>query len=188
MLGEIQTSITSTIDVLKQMNFRTFLNQGANFGLVISSALIIWKILILVSMSPSPIVVVLSGSMEPGFYRGDLLFLTNITSTYNVGDIVVYSLGGREIPIVHRIMQIHEKEDGGIQFLTKGDNNSIDDVGLYREANPHQNFLEPSDLVGKVEGMVPYVGMVTIIMNDYPWVKYAVIGMLGLFVLSSREE
>ena len=27
----------------------------------------------------------------------------------------------------------------------------------------HQNFLEPSDLVGKVEGMVPYVGMVTIV-------------------------
>jgi signal peptidase len=30
-----------------------------------------------VTGSESPIVVVLSGSMEPAFYRGDLLFLTN---------------------------------------------------------------------------------------------------------------
>ena len=27
--------------------------------------------------SQSPVVVVLSGSMEPGFYRGDILFLYN---------------------------------------------------------------------------------------------------------------
>ena len=34
---------------------------------------------------------------------------------------------------------------------------------------------------------LPYVGMVTIIMNDYPYLKYALIGLLGIFVLTSRE-
>jgi len=34
---------------------------------------------------------------------------------------------------------------------------------------------------------LPYVGMVTIIMNDYPYLKFLLIGMLGLFVLSNRE-
>jgi signal peptidase len=29
--------------------------------------------------------------------------------------------------------------------------------------------------------------MVTIIMNDYPYLKYALIGLLGIFVLTSRE-
>ena len=37
----------------------------------------IWKGLMVVTGSESPIVVVLSGSMEPAFHRGDLLFLTN---------------------------------------------------------------------------------------------------------------
>ena len=33
------------------------------------------------------------GSMEPAFYRGDILFLTNPTSLpYGVGDITVYKV------------------------------------------------------------------------------------------------
>ena len=38
---------------------------------------------------------------------------------------------GRDIPIVHRVLKLHEKEDGTVKFLTKGDNNSVDDRGLY---------------------------------------------------------
>jgi hypothetical protein len=34
---------------------------------------------------------------------------------------------------------------------------------------------------------LPYIGMVTIIMNDYPYLKFLLIGVLGLFVLSNRE-
>ena len=41
----------------------------------------------------SPIVVVLSGSMEPAFYRGDLLFLTNYDEEeIRVGEIVVFKV------------------------------------------------------------------------------------------------
>ena len=45
--------------------------------MIVSSALMIWKGLMVVTGSESPIVVVLSGSMEPAFQRGELLFLTN---------------------------------------------------------------------------------------------------------------
>lgn len=57
--------------------------------------------------SPSPIVVVLSGSMEPAFQRGDLLFLwnRNFFEETKVGEIVVYNVRGKDIPIVHRIVQ-----------------------------------------------------------------------------------
>ena len=43
-------------------------------------------------MAESPIVVVLSGSMEPAYYRGDLLLLTNYDEPIIPGDVVVYSL------------------------------------------------------------------------------------------------
>lgn len=52
--------------------------------------------------------VYLSGSMEPGFYRGDILFLTN-PSIIHSADVVVFQVDGREIPIVHRSMNIHEE-------------------------------------------------------------------------------
>ena len=51
-----------------------------------------------------------SGSMEPAFYRGDLLFLTNYREEpIRVGEIVVFKVEGREIPIVHRVLKVHEK-------------------------------------------------------------------------------
>lgn len=34
---------------------------------------------------------------------------------------------------------------------------------------------------------LPHAGIATIIMNDYPIAKYALIGMLGLFVLTSKD-
>lgn len=48
--------------------------------------------------------------MEPAFYRGDLLFLTNPRNTpYVVGDITVYKVPGGDIPIVHRVIETHQK-------------------------------------------------------------------------------
>jgi len=138
-----------------------------------------------VTGSESPIVVVLSGSMEPAFHRGDLLFLTNHQEEpIRVGEIVVFKIEGRDIPIVHRVLKVHEKENGEMKFLTKGDNNQVDDRGLYA---PGQLWLQKKDVVGRARGFVPYVGMVTIIMNDYPKFKYAVLALLGAFVLVHRE-
>ena len=69
--------------------------------------------------------------------RGDLLFLTNYEEEdIRVGEIVVFKIDGRDIPIVHRsqvfnsyedclhvsfcrVLKLHEKEDGSIKFLTK---------------------------------------------------------------------
>ena len=42
----------------------------------------------------------------------------------------VFKIEGRDIPIVHRVIKIHEKYDGSTDVLTKGDNNDVDDRGL----------------------------------------------------------
>ncbi|XP_064592177.1 signal peptidase complex catalytic subunit SEC11C isoform X1 [Zonotrichia leucophrys gambelii] len=160
--------------------------QVLNFAMIVSSALMIWKGLIVVTGSESPIVVVLSGSMEPAFHRGDLLFLTNFhDDPIRAGEIVVFKVEGRDIPIVHRVIKVHEKGNGNIKFLTKGDNNEVDDRGLYKEG---QNWLEKKDVVGRARGFLPYVGMVTIIMNDYPKFKYALLAVMGAYVLLKRES
>merc|ERR1719473_261122 len=109
-----------------------FLTQVLNLGCVVFSALMLWKGLMCVTGSESPVVVVLSGSMEPGFQRGDILFLTMYDSTPIIpGDVIVFQIQGRDIPIVHRTMNVHEKPDQSIAVLTKGDNNQVDDRGLY---------------------------------------------------------
>jgi signal peptidase len=176
--------IASMLDDIKRMRKRQFAHQVLNFALIVCSALMIWKSLMLITHSESPIVVVLSGSMEPAFQRGDLLFLTLTDEPIRVGDIVVFKLDGREIPIVHRVLHVHEKESGEMDILTKGDNNQIDDRGLYPRG---QLWLNKNHIIGRAKGFLPYIGMVTIIMNDYPSLKYLLIGLMGFFVLVNRE-
>ena len=51
-----------------------------------------------------------SGSMEPAFFRGDLLLLTNhYDEPIRAGEIVVFKIKDRDIPIVHRVIKVHEK-------------------------------------------------------------------------------
>lgn len=66
----------------------------------------------------------------------------------------------------------------------QGDNNHMDDRLLY---NRGQEWLHMKHIVGRAVGFLPYVGMVTIIMNDYPWLKVALIAVLGLLVVTSKE-
>uniref|UniRef100_A0A7S0YZE4 Signal peptidase complex catalytic subunit SEC11 n=1 Tax=Hemiselmis tepida TaxID=464990 RepID=A0A7S0YZE4_9CRYP len=176
--------VTDTIQSLRSMRTRQLAHQVINLGLIVTSALMIWKSLMVVTNSESPVVVVLSGSMEPAFQRGDILFLWLGHGSFRVGEIVVFKIEGRDIPIVHRVIKLHEKRDGRVDVLTKGDNNDVDDRGLYA---PDQRWLNRKHIIGRAMGYLPYVGMVTIIMNDYPYLKYALIGLLGIFVLTSRE-
>ena len=96
---------TATMLGLGGMQPRQLATQILNFALVLSTAFMLWKGLSVATDSPSPIVVVLSGSMEPAFQRGDLLFLWNRGLDTQVGEIVVYNVKGKDIPIVHRVVR-----------------------------------------------------------------------------------
>eukprot|EP00968_Pinguiococcus_pyrenoidosus_P001524 scaffold69_cov248-Pinguiococcus_pyrenoidosus.AAC.18 len=90
-------------------NKRQLLFQSLNLAMIVFSALMIWKSLMVFTESESPVVVVLSGSMEPAFQRGDILFLNNHDHPIRVGEIVVFKVKDRDIPIVHRVTKVHEK-------------------------------------------------------------------------------
>jgi len=179
--------VTNQVAELKKLwkNKRQLSFQALNLAMIVFSALMIWKGLMFVTISESPVVVVLSGSMEPAFQRGDILFLNNQNDPIRVGEIVVFKIKDRDIPIVHRVMKVHEKADGKIEVLTKGDNNRVDDRGLYA---PGQLWLQREDILGRARGTLRYLGMVTIILNDYPVLKYVLIGVMGLFVLTNKES
>jgi len=191
VLGFIKESLhdiymSETFGDIRRMDKRQVYYQFLNFAMIVSSALMVWKGLFVISGTESPIVVVLSGSMEPAFYRGDLLFLYHDRQApIDAGEIVVFKIEGRDIPIVHRVIKRHENtETGEVKLLTKGDNNQVDDRALY---NRGQYWITPKEVVGRAGGMAPYVGMVTIIMNDYPKVKWTVLAILTALTLLNRE-
>ncbi|KMZ64088.1 Signal peptidase complex catalytic subunit Sec11 [Zostera marina] len=173
------------VDSIRSLQFRNVLTQMVSLGMIVASALIIWKGLVCVTGSESPVVVVLSGSMEPGFKRGDILFLHMGKDPIRAGEIVVFNIDGREIPIVHRVIKVHERhETGEVDVLTKGDNNFGDDRLLYARG---QLWLHQHHIMGRAVGFLPYVGWVTIIMTEKPIIKYVLIGALALLVVTSKE-
>ncbi|CAL6313939.1 unnamed protein product [Bathycoccus prasinos] len=175
---QIILPISDVFVAIKSMNVRQLTLQLLSLTLIVTSALMIWKSLCLYTHSESPVVVVLSGSMEPAFKRGDILFLSlkkikeedieEEERKTRVGEIIVFSIDGREIPIM----------------LTKGDNNYMDDIGLYA---PGQKWLNEKHVMGRTVGYLPHVGKATILMNDHPMIKYALIFILGLLVISGKE-
>ena len=46
------------------------------------------------------------------------MFLTNHNYPIRAGEIVVFKIKDRDIPIVHRVMKVHEKADGKVCAYT----------------------------------------------------------------------
>lgn len=70
------------------------------------------------------------------------------------------------------------------KLLTKGDNNVADDTELYARG---QDYIEREDIIGSVVGYIPFVGYVTILLSEHPWLKTVMLGMMGLVVVLQRE-
>ena len=177
-------SIKNSLIEISSMNFRQLITQFIVLGSVVSSALMLWKGLMVVTNSESPIVVVLTGSMEPSFFRGDILFINWDYTLPTPGDIVVYKVPSQVIPIVHRVIAVQPLEDGEYNALTKGDNNPVNDRGLYEKGDL---WLNKKHILGRIRMFCPYVGIATIILNDYPSLKWTILIIMGIFVLTSKD-
>ncbi|KAJ1497808.1 Signal peptidase complex catalytic subunit [Coelomomyces lativittatus] len=121
--------------------------------MIIASALAVWKGLSVLTGTDAPIVVVLTESMEPAFARGDLLFLAKPNRPLVAGDIIVYKLSTKEIPIVHRLLNVHRSTStNATYYLTKGDNNSADDRGIFAQEANGKLWLNDSEVMGIIYG------------------------------------
>ncbi|KAI8561027.1 hypothetical protein RHMOL_Rhmol04G0303800 [Rhododendron molle] len=88
------------------------------------------------------------------------------------GEIVVFNVEGHDIPIVHRVIKVHERKDNGeVDVLTKGDNNLKNDISLYALG---QHWLRQGHIMGRAVGFLPYLGWATVIMKEKPVVKVRV--------------
>ena len=131
--------------------------------------------------------------MEPGMYRGDILILRKFDYVEN-GDMIVYKIPTDPIPIVHRVTSVQEvpntdkktkkERPTTLQILTKGDNNNVDDRGLYPKG---KGYIDESMVVGHVYATIPYSGYLTLLMNDNPMIKYALIGFMFISMLISKD-
>ncbi|KAI9296428.1 hypothetical protein K502DRAFT_364108 [Neoconidiobolus thromboides FSU 785] len=130
----------------------------------------------------SPIAIVLTGSMEPGINRGDLLFLSPIEDSVQIGDIILFHLKSVNNPIIHRVITLHRDNSITKEFiLTKGDNNLSNDRELY---NNDQLWLERKDITGIVKGYIPYIGIIILFLTEGYRIYIGIFSLLLLLLFS----
>lgn len=149
-----------------------FLKKGisllANIGFVL---------LLLYAIVASPLIlgyhpiVVLTGSMEPTYKTGSIIYYKEIPEeNLKVGDTITFKTNQEEM-ITHRINAIHDDK-----YETKGDANDSPDA----EEITYQNIL------GKVTKVkIPYLGYYIWFINNH---RYITILLLGIIVIDFLLE
>ena len=121
---------------------------------------------------------VLSGSMEPTYHVGSLIYVKDVDpEDLEVGDPITYTISKNTV-VTHRIVEIiyDENDPSKISFKTKGDNNEDPDG----EPVPAENIL------GKPVFSIPLLGYVIFYIQRPPWNAIAIgllIILLGLAFL-----
>lgn len=130
-------------------------------------AFVFFQLLVLVSGSEVPMAVVVSGSMEPVIYRGDVILLYgDKAKPFTVGEIVTFQVENRGPYIVHRIIEVN-----GTNILTKGDNNKVADNNnfLYKDRISAQNIK------GRVWLTLPRIALPFTWIIENPMIKYSLL-------------
>lgn len=140
--------------------------NGVLIGLVIFLAVA----LVGVRLFGLDIYVVLSGSMEPEYKTGSVIYVKETdTAELEVRDVITFRLNGDTIA-THRIIEVTEV-DGETAFRTKGDANDLEDG----------TAVPASQVIGEPVFTIPYLGYLVEYIQS-PSGRYATIAA-GAFLL-----
>lgn len=130
--------------ISQKINSVRYLRDVLEVVLAFIIAWIFYQGLAIATGTSTPIVSVVSESMEPVLHRGDLVFVV-APKQLQVGDIVIYQKNsGGQFTIIHRI--VRKNDDGS--YVIKGDNNAVAD----------RPDVRPSQINGKLLFSVPLLG------------------------------
>ena len=120
-------------------------------------------------------VIVLSGSMEPQYPVGSIIYYKNTDfDNINIGDAITFKLGGGALA-THRVIQ---KDSENKLFITKGDNNQSVDV----------QPVAAAAVVGRIGKIViPYGGFIGNYIKEIP-VIMTIGAILIIYIILSPEK
>lgn len=103
---------------------------------------------------------VLSGSMEPAYHVGSLIYVRRVDpGELEAGDVITFLLN-EDVVVTHRIVEIlpDEQDPQTLRFRTRGDANDVADGALV-----HQN-----NIIGTPVFMIPFLGRVANFVQHRP--------------------
>ena len=139
-------------------------------GLMVILAALLWGFRLL----GYELFVIQSGSMEPNYRVGSLVYVKPVDAAeLEVGDVITFELGNG-VRGTHRIIEVL-KENDSLAFKTKGDSND------HVDANP----VQPQSIVGQVKFTIPLLGFLIAYVQQPPgtYVTISVVAMLLLLTI-----
>lgn len=118
---------------------------------------------------------VLSGSMEPQYSTGDLLYVRSVDyTTLKTGDVITYMLSENTIA-THRIVEVlpDDEDPSTVRYRTKGDANDNVDAGLVHYKN----------VIGTPRFSIPLLGYVASYISAPPGMYVAIGGCAMLIMM-----
>ena len=120
---------------------------------------------------------VLSGSMEPEFHTGSVIYVVQTdVDELEKGDIITFQLSGQTLA-THRIIAV-EGEGSNLSFRTKGDANEHED------ASP----VPASRVIGEAVFSIPLLGYLITYIQQPPGMYYAIVAGAILLLLMILPE
>lgn len=117
---------------------------------------------------------VLSGSMEPAYHVGSMIYVQKTDPmALDVGDPVTYRMGDGNI-VTHRIVEVVNDSVKGRCYRTRGDANNVDDSKL----------LTPGNVIGKPVFTIPYLGYISVFVQNPPGTYVTIAGCVSLLLLT----
>lgn len=152
---KIKGEVPDTMQKIKKIwNVMTTVLVGA----VVVLAVLLWG----AKLIGLDVLVVQSGSMEPAYPVGSLVYVQKVDpAELTVGDVITFELGGG-VRGTHRIMEIVQDGDE-LAFVTKGDANEEADISPVRIQN----------LVGQVKFTIPMLGFLVAYIQHPPGIYMA---------------
>lgn len=141
---------------------------------VIVIAVVIFAILLVgVRLIGMQVFTVLSGSMEPTYHVGSLIYVKSVdTSKLKPLDVITFMLD-EDTVATHRIIEVvpDQNDPSVLRFKTKGDANDAEDGSLVHYKN----------VIGSPVFTIPYLGYVANYIQNPPGTYVAIAG--GAFLL-----
>lgn len=145
----------------------------SNLIVIIAVALAI--LLVGLKFTGLQIYTVISGSMEPTYHVGSLIYVKKVDpSTLKIKDPITFELSDKTIA-THRIVEIvtDETNPNVYKFRTKGDANKDVDA----------NLIEPNKVLGKAIFTIPYLGYLATYIQSYPGNVVAICTAIAMLIL-----
>lgn len=110
--------------------------------------------------------IVLSGSMEPTYHVGSLLYVKEDVSDIEVGDAITFYVDDDTL-VTHRVVSINEEEQ---TYTTQGDANQVSDANAVKQSDvlgvpvfniPKLGYL--ADKLSSTSGKIIYITIIVVV-------------------------